>query len=91
MGQAWSGTVLVPLVLTLVELVEADERWDIPCPGCGQAMSLHQPDEENPDHLLGTCDCGQFWVAIELISDGSAVILGLPTPNSLVRSVSVGS
>lgn len=91
MGQAWSRTVQVPLVVTLVEVVEANERWNIPCPGCGQAMSLHQPDEDNPDRLLGTCDCGQYWAAIELISEGRAVIIGLPAPNSLASSILVGS
>ena len=31
------------------------------CQKCRAELDVHQPDESNPDHLLGTCrDCGRW-------------------------------
>jgi hypothetical protein len=31
------------------------------CPDCRDPLDLHQPDEEQPAQLLGTCDCCSKW------------------------------
>jgi hypothetical protein len=31
------------------------------CPDCHDPLDLHQPDEEQPAQLLGTCDCCSKW------------------------------
>jgi hypothetical protein len=87
MGETWSRTVNVPLLLRLVEFVDDGDQRGIPCPGCGRLLGLHQPEEESPAHLLGTCDCGQDWAAIEVLSEHSAMLMALPAPSSLVASI----
>jgi hypothetical protein len=91
MGDTWSRTVQVPLVVTLVAFAEEDQQMDIPCPGCGRSLGLHQPDEARPTHLLGTCDCGKYWAAIEVVSDDRAMLFALPVPGELVASITAES
>ena len=84
MGRRLSRIVQVPLAVTLVKIVEPVDRWAIPCPGCGRGMMLHQPQEDYPSRLLGTCDHCLHWAAIELVSEGDAMLIDLPAPGSLV-------
>jgi hypothetical protein len=49
------------------------------CRSCESKLAIHQPDENAPEHLLGTCvDCGA-WYLIEIVLDGTeAFLLDLP-------------
>ena len=56
------GTMLVPLVVS--------PPWAVPglpteplCLACGELLSIHQPDADCPERLLGTCDaCGSWHI-----------------------------
>jgi hypothetical protein len=57
------------------------------CRTCEAKLTLHQPDEDSPERLLGTCaGCGG-WYLIEILQDGTEAFL-LDLPNiALFRSV----
>jgi hypothetical protein len=46
---------------------------EAPCLRCGAALQLHQPDDDAPQRLLGTCDACGGWHLIDC--DGSVVVL----------------
>jgi len=51
------------------------------CPDCQVPLNLHQPDEEQPSQLLGTCDCCSRWfflVETELDWEGT-LLFELPS------------
>lgn len=52
------------------------ERIEAPrCRNCGSALTLHQPDEKAPEHLLGTCgDCSD-WFLIVMTRDGAEALM----------------
>lgn len=35
------------------------------CPHCRSLLELHQPDSEQPDRLLGTCEGCKAWCLID--------------------------
>ena len=44
---------------------DAPREWhEFACPNCAEGLTLHQPDEELPDRLLGTCDGCKTWVLV---------------------------
>jgi len=46
------------------------------CPDCQIPLDLHQPDQEEPMQLLGTCDeCSKWFLVVELDSDWSGTLL----------------
>jgi hypothetical protein len=51
------------------------------CPDCLAPLDLHQPDENQPAHLLGTCGaCSRWFSLVEIDPDCSgAVLFELPT------------
>jgi hypothetical protein len=52
----------------------------IECPGCDDLLVIHQPDEQSPDHLLGTCrECGAWF----LIDEAGELMLRLPAVGAL--------
>lgn len=55
----------------------------IPCLACGDFLLIHQPDVNDPDRLLGTCDgCGSW----HLIDGDRAVIVLLPDADVFSRA-----
>lgn len=38
---------------------------EVPCPDCGTFLSVHLPDPEISELLLGTCDCCKSWFLID--------------------------
>jgi hypothetical protein len=57
------------------------------CRGCEAKLTLHQPDEDSPEHLLATCGGCGGWFLIEITQDGTEAFL-LDLPNiALFRSV----
>jgi hypothetical protein len=46
------------------------------CPECQAPLDLHQPDEEQPAQLLGTCDCCSKWYFLmEIEPDWNGTLL----------------
>jgi hypothetical protein len=50
------------------------------CQECQTTLDIHQPDEEHPSQLLGTCRSCGAWHLVEIASDGSEAML-LKVPN----------
>ena len=50
------------------------------CPICEGHLAIHQPNEQAPDHLLGTCEgCGTWF----LIDEAEELMLRLPREEDL--------
>ena len=47
------------------------------CQSCRSPLSLHQPDAEQPERLLGTCEACKAWY---LIDAADKAMLPLPDP-----------
>jgi hypothetical protein len=46
------------------------------CPDCGKSLSLHQPDENVPTQLLGTCEfCSRWFLLIDLENAWSELLV----------------
>ena len=46
------------------------------CPDCQVALDLHQPDQDDPMQLLGTCACCSRWFfVVELDSEWNGTLL----------------
>jgi hypothetical protein len=76
-----------PLVFELVARSVSSNAWanSLCCPECQVTLNLHQPDEEQPSQLLGTCDCCSRWfflVENELDCD-DMLLIELPTADSI--------
>lgn len=56
------------------------EGIEVPeCRICGEPLTIHQPDEKWPEHLLATCgECGA-WFQVEIMPDWTkAFLINLP-------------
>jgi len=70
----------VPAVLDVYPFSEppGDLAW-VRCVNCSESLTLHQPDLDSPDQLLGVCGACKRWVLIELVPDQpEAVMVPLP-------------
>jgi uncharacterized protein YbaR (Trm112 family) len=71
----------VVLSLNLIRfLSDPDSLHVIECPGCGDSLTVHQPDENLPDRLLGTCPDCRTWF---LIDGATEVMVKLPDESIL--------
>jgi hypothetical protein len=61
---------LAPLERIRFELVS-----DVLCARCHSPLERHQPHEEKPDRLLGTCDDCGAWFMIDL---SAVVMIAMP-------------
>jgi hypothetical protein len=82
-----------PMTFELVAGAVSANSWTDPlcCPYCRVPLNLHQPDEEQPSQLLGTCDCCSRWfflVESELDWEGT-LLCELPSADR-VRAMLVG-
>jgi hypothetical protein len=70
----------IPLALNPIGLsAESDDRL-ITCPRCSASLVLHQPDEQWPQRLLGTCaDCHAWF----LIDAAREIMIQLPDEEEL--------
>jgi hypothetical protein len=60
----------------------------IACPNCSSPLTLHQPDPELADRLLGTCERCKHWYLVDLVPGGSGgFLVGLPG-REVVRELS---
>jgi hypothetical protein len=76
-----------PMTLELVARVVSASSWSnsLRCPNCHVPLNLHQPDEEMPSQLLGTCECCSRWFFLlesELDREGM-LLFELPNANTI--------
>src|SRR5438067_1676467 len=78
------GEIAVPPVLphqmtitwTVTSLTISDQGLEAPrCRACQSGLNVHQPDEDHPEHLLGTCDDCGAWYLIEVDANGTEAFL----------------
>ena len=57
------------------------------CPACRSPLNLIQPEEDEPERLLGTCDsCGRWSFLVELETDWKkALLVELPNGDEICR------
>jgi hypothetical protein len=77
----------IPLNFELVARALNAGTWtnSLCCTTCRVPLNLHQPDEETPSQLLGTCDCCSRWfflVESELDWEGM-MLFELPTAETI--------
>jgi hypothetical protein len=61
------------------------------CRDCQARLNTHQPDEDRPEHLLGTCpECGK-WYLIEFSKSGSDAFLIDLIDFALIRATLVSA
>lgn len=70
-----------PLSLDVIRLqADGEAPLEIVCTGCQEYMVIHQPDDERPDRLLGTCPSCSAWY---LINPAADVMVRLPDEDAL--------
>ena len=82
-----------PLAFELVARSVNSDTWtnSLCCPECQVALNLHQPDEDEPSQLLGTCDCCSRWFFIVENDLGSDEMLLFELPSAeTIRAALVG-
>jgi hypothetical protein len=82
-----------PLAFELVARSVNSNAWanSLCCPECQITLNLHQPDEEQPSQLLGTCDgCSKWFFVLENDLELDEMLLfELPTAET-IRAALVG-
>ena len=56
-------------------------KGGVRCPDCKGALDLHQPDERNPDRLLGVCKRCSDWFLMDMRPDQTAWMV-VPLPDA---------
>jgi hypothetical protein len=77
----------IPMNFELVAHALNASAWtnSLCCTKCHVPLNLHQPDEERPSQLLGTCDaCSRWFFLVESESDWEGMLLfELPTAETI--------
>ena len=63
------------------------------CPGCGAPIDRHQPNEDDPTQLLGTCShCSRWFLLIEIEDVNSlTLVVDLPSADKILETVKASS
>jgi uncharacterized protein YbaR (Trm112 family) len=61
-------------------LTDPDHLPAILCPDCQDLLTIHQPDIESPDRLLGVCPECRAWFLVE---DTHGIMVRLPDQDAL--------
>ena len=64
------------------ERIGIEVASEVVCVRCQSTLERHQPDEEQPDRLLGTCPGCGAWYLIDLVT---AVMIALPVSELLTE------
>src|SRR5262249_5985205 len=57
-------------------LLMSSEESSLLCPACGDALDLHQPDENRPTHLVGICEfCSKWFFLVEIDADWNGALI----------------
>jgi hypothetical protein len=65
--------------LAAFERVRFEVASEVLCSRCHSVLDRHQPDETQPDRLLGTCDGCGAWYLLDLVT---SVMIALPDASS---------
>ncbi len=69
-------------VSVTIERCLLDSAEDILCSRCHEPLTLHQPDVDMPEQMLGTCDECKSWY---LIDKAGGIMSLLPEERTLRR------
>jgi hypothetical protein len=78
-----------PTLMTfeLVARVVSTNSWanSLCCPKCQVRLDLHQPNEDEPSQLLGTCDCccGWFFLVESDLDREGTLLFELPRADTI--------
>jgi hypothetical protein len=71
----------IQFALDVIKLaVDPSHPTEARCPACQELLTVHQPDVELPDRLLGVCPECRVWL---LIDATVGVMIRLPHPGAL--------
>lgn len=60
----------------VTRLAGSGEEIEAPtCRACDELLTLHQPEEDAPGHLLGTCGGCGAWFLVEVLDEGREAYL----------------
>lgn len=83
----------IPLNFELVARSFTGSCWtnSLCCTSCSVPLNLHQPDEDSPTQLLGTCDCCSRWfLLVESELDGEETFMfELPSAEAIRATLAV--
>ena len=58
------------------------------CLNCGAQLDMHQPSEDSPEYLLGTCSgCCSWHLIGHILDEGDAVMALLPAWPELIAAL----
>jgi hypothetical protein len=70
------------LALDLIQMdAESNGHSSLRCPSCHEDLTLHQPDPQLPERLLGTCAECHAWFLIPTVA---GVMVRLPDQEDLL-------
>ncbi len=58
------------------------------CLNCSSDLTLHQPDMDTPERLLGVCESCKHWYLIDLVPDVSQGVMVWLPEKEVVRELS---
>jgi hypothetical protein len=83
----------IPLSFELVARAVSAQSWtnSLCCSACQVPLNLHQPDEEQPSQLLGTCEgCSRWFFLVESELEWEGMLLfELPSADTIRRMFAV--
>lgn len=83
-------TISMTWTATVVD-VGSDGLVSPRCQKCRCELDVHQPEEDRPDQLLGTCPACHAWHLVEVAPDGAeAVVLAIPGLDEVRRKLIAG-
>jgi uncharacterized protein YbaR (Trm112 family) len=59
---------------------DMEDHSEVACPGCHDQLVVHQPDEQAPGRLLGTCPSCSAWYLIDAVA---ALMVRLPDEGTI--------
>jgi uncharacterized protein YbaR (Trm112 family) len=74
---------MTPLALALDQALlpcDMEDHSEVACPACHDHLAIHQPDQQRPGRLLGTCPSCSAWY---LIDDAADLMFRLPDEDAL--------
>lgn len=58
------------------------------CLNCASELTLHQPDMDLPERLLGICEACKYWYLIDLVRDANQGVMVCLPDIEVVRELS---
>lgn len=63
--------------------VPPDGLSAVPCLRCEKLLDIHQPNPEQPERILATCEACKRWYLVDCNPEGTeAVVVTLPPPET---------